>query len=92
MRGDNLAQIASKSRQRNNGPPFSEFSAYLEMCYQVALSIEHMHAKGVVHLDLKASNILGRDGQIVLADFWVSARQNRETNKLFGDVKAQNCS
>jgi serine/threonine protein kinase len=45
------------------------FSAYLEMCYQVALGLEHMHAKGVVHLDLKESNILlGQDGRVVLAD------------------------
>jgi hypothetical protein len=39
--GDNLTQIASKSGPRNNGPPFSVFSAYLEMCYKVALAKAH---------------------------------------------------
>jgi eukaryotic-like serine/threonine-protein kinase len=73
--GDNFAQIASAARLRNNGPPFSVFSGYLDMCYQVALGIEHMHAKEVVHLDLKESNILlGGDGQVVIADFGLSAR------------------
>jgi serine/threonine protein kinase len=61
---------------RNNGPPFSVFSRYLETCYQVALGLEHMHAKKVVHLALKESNILlGGDGQVVIADFDLSARE-----------------
>jgi serine/threonine protein kinase len=35
-----------------------------------------MHARGVVHLDLKESNVLlGSDGRIVLADFGLSARK-----------------
>jgi serine/threonine protein kinase len=72
---------------RNNGPPFSVFSAYLEMCYQVALSIEHMHAKGVVHLDLKESNLLlGGDGQIVLADFGLSPRQGAKLQLASGTL------
>jgi serine/threonine protein kinase len=46
------------------------------MFHQVALGIEHMHSKGVVHLDIKETNVLlGRDGQLLIAAFGLSARE-----------------
>jgi eukaryotic-like serine/threonine-protein kinase len=38
--------------------------------------MQHMHAQGVVHLDLKETNVLvGRDGRLLLSDFGFSARE-----------------
>jgi hypothetical protein len=42
--GGDLAQVAFTARLSNNGLPFTAFSAYLGLCHQVALGIEHMHA------------------------------------------------
>jgi serine/threonine protein kinase len=74
--GDNLAQVASTARLRNDGRPFTQFSTYLDACHQVAQGMQHMHAQGVVHLDLKETNVLlGRDGRLLLSDFGFSARE-----------------
>jgi serine/threonine protein kinase len=74
--GENLAQVASITRLRNHGAPFTRFSAYLDRCHQVAQGMQHMHASGVVHLDLKESNLLlGPGGGVLIADFGLSARE-----------------
>jgi serine/threonine protein kinase len=73
--GDNLAQVASTA-----------FSAYMGMCHQVALGIEHMHSKEVVHLDIKETNVLlGRDGQLLIADFGLSAREGAKLQLARGN-------
>ncbi|NIP54531.1 MAG: serine/threonine protein kinase, partial [Phycisphaerae bacterium] len=50
---------------------------------QIALTLEHLHKKGVVHRDLKPSNILfGPERQIYLADFGLAKRLSNETMAL----------
>ncbi|XP_024387103.1 uncharacterized protein [Physcomitrium patens] len=41
----------------NQGPPFRDDSAVLIM-YQIAVAMEELHDQGILHRDLKASNVL----------------------------------
>lgn len=44
----------------------------LSLVRQIADGLEHVHAQGVLHLDVKPSNILYADGRAVLIDFSVA--------------------
>ncbi|MDG0867182.1 serine/threonine protein kinase [Candidatus Lucifugimonas marina] len=44
----------------------------LSLVRQLADGLEHVHAQGVLHLDVKPSNILYADGRAVLIDFSVA--------------------
>jgi eukaryotic-like serine/threonine-protein kinase len=49
--------------------PFKEADA-LEVVRKVALALDHAHAEGIVHRDIKPGNILlSRDGAVKLADY-----------------------
>ncbi len=53
--------------------PLPEFRA-LEVAAKIADALEHVHGKGVVHQDVKPSNVIVReDGEPVLSDFGLAA-------------------
>ena len=59
----------TRSRSRTTGPSAREGIAVVR---QVALALEHAHARGVLHRDIKPGNILiTRDGQVKVADFGI---------------------
>jgi serine/threonine protein kinase len=75
---------------------FRVFSAYLGMCYQVALGIEHMHARGVVHLNLKESNVpleggMGRSWWRILGSAPAKALSNSSHGALRGSQPLASC-
>jgi eukaryotic-like serine/threonine-protein kinase len=50
----------------------------LDIAVQVAIALEHAHARGIVHRDLKSSNVMIEDGgRAVVLDFGVSRRLPR---------------
>jgi eukaryotic-like serine/threonine-protein kinase len=61
--------------RRGEAPDFTTMLDYLE---QVASALEYLHARGLLHLDLKPENLLlGDDNKVLLSDFGIAeiARQ-----------------
>lgn len=68
--------------------PFEQLASYSE---QILSALEHAHAKGIVHRDIKPQNImLLRDGTIKVTDFGIAKLPNAETvtmtDKAIGTV------
>lgn len=89
--GETLEEVIRRSRP--NGLPFKSAITLLN---QIISALKYAHSQGVIHADLKPSNImLTRDGTIKLFDFGVSkafslhtddysAEAQHETNALCG--------
>ena len=74
-----LRQILRARREQGRTFGRSEVARLLE---PVADALDHIHSKGVVHLDIKPENILVfRDGRVVLADFGSVRRAGSTTHE-----------
>ena len=58
----------------------------LDVARQLASALAHMHARGVVHCDLKTENVLCRDGDrtVALADLGLATRSGTRTERFLG--------
>ncbi len=73
---------------RRGALPFEQIVSYTE---QILNALEHAHAKGIVHRDIKPQNImLLKNGQIKVMDFGIAKLPNAETvtmtDKAIGTV------
>lgn len=59
---------------RNNGLGQSQVLEYIR---QIGAALSFMHASGMLHLDLKPSNIMLKEGKAVLIDFGLSKQYDR---------------
>lgn len=81
--------ITLKSYMEKKGAlPFKEVVGFTE---QILRALEHAHAKGIVHRDIKPQNImLLKDGSIKVTDFGIAKLPNAETvtmtDKAIGTV------
>ncbi len=64
--------------QRASGKYLSERQA-LSLFRQIAAGVQHLHANGVVHRDIKTLNIVLRDGVPKLCDLGISRFRSSET-------------
>jgi serine/threonine protein kinase len=78
--GETLAEIL-----RRRGPLPAEEAA--EILRQIAAVIAHFHAQGVVHRDLKASNVkITSAGQVKILDFGIARHQRSDRLTRIGAV------
>lgn len=57
----------------------------VEIIYICARALAHAHRKGVMHRDIKASNImLTRDGRVKIGDFGIARSENDDITEVLG--------
>jgi tRNA A-37 threonylcarbamoyl transferase component Bud32 len=75
--GETLAQVLEK---KNAGEPLS-LSERLEIGIQIARTLDYAHRRGVVHRDMKPSNVLlTAEGNIKIADFGIAMHLEAEAS------------
>ncbi|MEM6454694.1 MAG: AAA family ATPase [Acidobacteriota bacterium] len=59
---------------------------FLDCAIQLVSALDHVHGHGVIHKDIKPSNLIfdAEQGRLGLIDFSIASRLTRETQKLVG--------
>ncbi len=68
------------------GSDQTEVRALIRQIVEVADALSYLHSMGVVHRDVKPSNILVSNGQATLVDFGIAKIQNKETISKSGTI------
>ena len=70
-----FAECGSLKATQNGSKPIYSYSDILSIIKQAVRALTYMHSKGIVHQDIKPSNILlCRSGKVLIADFGIGHR------------------
>lgn len=82
-----LADPASPGWEGWDGTPADRLPGHLQLLMSVCNALHFAHSKGVVHRDVKPANVLiGRFGDVYLADWGVAAPAGSATRSLTGTL------
>jgi serine/threonine protein kinase len=68
------------------GSESTEAKALIGLLCDIVDSLSYLHSQGIVHRDVKPSNILVSDGKATLVDFGIAKVQNKDTISKAGTI------
>jgi eukaryotic-like serine/threonine-protein kinase len=74
--------VGESLRERLNREPRLTIGEVLEITSRIAVALDHSHAHGVVHRDVKPENIMLTGGSVVVADFGIARAVQAGTSSL----------
>ncbi len=86
VEGETLAAQIEAARGRDRPTPWRELCATLELFEKCALALHHAHEAGVIHRDVKPTNIMiDRRGDPVILDFGLAREEDDPALTRTGD-------
>ncbi len=93
--GETLSQILARTRNAESETPFGpkdqvDYFSRLARCFsEVAEGLQHAHSKGVIHRDVKPSNlILNAQGQLRILDFGLARSKEKSRSRSRATLSA----
>jgi serine/threonine protein kinase len=84
--GDLSSMMEQRQRGRSSTAPLSE-QYILDYLVQIAMALDYVHAKHILHRDIKAENVfLTKSGMVKLGDFGVARQLDYTRQRAFTQV------
>lgn len=84
--GKDIERTLTMSREASGSGTSGIYARAARWCAAVAEGLEHAHRSGVIHRDVKPSNILIEDDKPFLVDFGLARSEEADTLTMSGDL------